>query len=1034
MSKRPPLGGETPETSGLHRHMEEATQYRSLAEGILALALSGTEEEIYGVLMGRAGKLFPNSHWAVGRLVQGSDGLPAFELQAWTPSTYEQLGELLPGLRLPIRDTSFSHKLYYEHRIVVAEDCQDNPDQFDPKAAAQFKLRSLIGVPLVQGTNLVGVLYSLAFLHEPPLSLTELQSSGLQNLCRVCALALDRQRTQSALERQLESASRLNERLKVFQSSLAEVAAHTDLERALHNLLDVLVEATGFGKWAIHTVSEDGANLHTLVQVGAPGLSFSASDPLPIGGPGAGIGGEAAARRELVVVEDLLLHASALTHREKIMALGARSAMSIPLLGRKGDLFGVLSGFGDSPGKPSADALFQLRFVADLATLAMERFKLWETLQLELSQRKESEALYRTLVEESLSGVYLIQDGVFHYANPAFCRIFGYTDAELKGMPVGNLVAPSDRETVLNNVRKRMSGQIQSIRYSFRALGKAGRELQVEVHGSTVHLGGRPAVLGVLIDITEQQKAEKALQASEARFRQLFDDSPVAILITDAEKGYVLANHAATRLLGRSADDILGCRPGVLSPPLQRDGEPSLEKARRLYHAAATEGPQSFEWVSLRPDGEEVESEATLARIDGEGRPLFQLILRDVTAERRGRHEREALEHQLYQSQKLESLGVMAGGVAHDFNNLLTSILGHADLVLTAPGFSPALSSHMGALRDAALRASELTHQLLAYSGKSVFELQRLNLSVLVEEASRLMDVSVPKSVSLNLDLGKDLPTIQGDPAQLRQVLLNLVINAAEAMGETEGTVRITTGRESLSADRLVDFQGSELNPGFHVMLRVADTGTGMDEVTLSRIFEPFFTTKFTGRGLGLPALLGIVRGHGGALRVESRPEEGSIFTVYFPEVEGAPKLAPSPSLVPENRSAKISGPTPGRILIVDDDSGVRAVARKSLELEGFEIVEAIDGPSALDQLRLRGDHIALVLLDATMPRMSGESTLREIQALHPHLPVLLSSGHEEQSILKRFPNMGQDHFLQKPYGPRELQKKVRDLLGLPQD
>ncbi|HET6330767.1 MAG TPA: PAS domain S-box protein [Holophagaceae bacterium] len=1015
MPERPTPG--TGDAPLLQRALEEAEQYQALAEGILALSLCRTEPEIFGVLMSRAEKLFPNTHWAVGKLSDAPDGKPEFELQAWTPSVHKQLGDVLKGLRLPIMATGFSHKLYFEHRIVVVEDCPSHPEQFDPVAARRFGLRSLMGVPLVQSGHLVGVLYGLAFLHEPPLVLSELQSSGLQNLCRVSALALDRQRTHAELERQLAAASRLNERMKVFQSTLAEVAGQPDLERALTNLLEVLAEATGYSKWAIHAVPADRAGLHVLAQVGAQGLACPAADPLSIGGPDAVMGG-------LVVVEDLRSDPSMRDRQEEVAVLGAKSAVSMPLQSRSGDLLGVLSGFGDKPGRPPEEVLAQLRSVADLATLAMERFRLWESLQTELSQRKESEALHRTLVEESLSGVYLIQDGVFQYANPAFCRVFGYTESEMKGMPVGSLVAPSDRETVLNNIRKRVSGQLQSIHYTFRAQRKDRREILVEVHGSTVQKDGRPAVLGVLMDVTEQQRAARAQEASEARYRQLFDDSPEAILLIDPEKGYILVNRAATKLLGRPADQIIGCAPGTLSPSLQRDGEPSQDRAKRVLAAAAGGEPQWFEWVNLRPDGSEVESEAHLVRMRDEGRTVFQLILRDVTAERRERRDREALERQLFQTQKLESLGVMAGGVAHDFNNLLTGILGHADLALGVAGDASALKRHLDALRSAALRASELTKQLLAYSGKGAFELRRVDLSALVEDTARLLEVSVPRAVSLRLDLGKGLPPIQGDPAQLRQVLMNLVINAAESMGGTEGTVRVTTALETLDTGALGSLQGATLAPGPHVILRVADTGCGMDEATLARIFEPFFTTKFTGRGLGLPALLGIVRGHGAGLRVKSEPENGTVFTVCFPAAQGEAEAIESPAAV-----NGVGTHGTGLVLVVDDDGGVRGVARQTLEMRGYRVLEAGDGSEALDHIRLRGSQIALVVLDATMPNMSGESTLREIRDLLPGLPVLLSSGYDEQATLQRFPDLGRDHFLPKPYGPRELLARVQALL-----
>ena len=1017
-----PLPGAAPgEAHLLQRALEEAEQYRALAEGILALTLCREEQEIFDALMSRAERILPKAHWAIGKLSDEKEGRQEFELQAWTPTMFERFGTMLQGLRLPIMATDFSRKIYFEHQIVLVEDCPNHPEQFDPLAAQRFNLRSILGVPLAQSGHLVGVLYCVAFLGEPILQASEFQRRGLQNLCRVAALALDRQRAQADLQRQLASASRLNERLKVLQSALSEVAGQTDLERALTSLLEVLAEATGYGEWAIHQPTADGAGLQTLVQVGARGLAFTAQDPLPIQGARAGLSGRAAATGHPVIVEDVLLDPFCQARLPEFRAMGVRSGLSLPLKARQGALFGVLTGFGAEAGRPSDEVVAQVGFFADLATLALERFHLMERLQEELAQRKESENLYRTLVEESLSGVYLIQDGAFQYANPAFCRIFGYTESEMKGMPVGSLVAPVDRETVLNNVRKRIGGQLQSIHYVFRALGKGGREIPVEVHGSSVQMHGRPAVLGVLLDVSERQRSARALEASEARFRQLFDDSPEAIFLIDPDKGYLLANHAATILLGRPAAQILGQRPGTLSPELQRDGESSLDRAQRVLKAAAAGEPQRFPWVSLRPDGAEVDSEAHLTLLRNEDRPLFQLILRDVTAERRATLEREALERQLFQSQKLESLGVMAGGVAHDFNNLLTGILGHADLALGGAEDPKALRRHLEALRSTALRASDLTRQLLAYSGKGVFEMRRVDLSALVEEAEPLLNAGVPKAVSVRLDLGRALPPIQGDPAQLRQVLMNLVINAAEAMGGSEGTVRVTTGLESpdLAAG---GFHGVPPEPGPRVILRVADTGSGMEEATLARVFEPFFTTKFTGRGLGLPALLGITRGHGAALRVKSAPGEGSVFTLYFPPFDGAPQ--------PERpRTAPEAVRGSGLVLVVDDDAGVRTVARHALEMRGYEVLEAEDGAAALDHLRLQGRRIGLVILDATMPNMSGESTLREFREMRPDLSVLLSSGYDEQAMRARFPGIGEDRFLPKPYGPLDLLAKVQALL-----
>lgn len=368
--------------------------------------------------------------------------------------------------------------------------------------------------------------------------------------------------------------------------------------------------------------------------------------------------------------------------------------------------------------------------------------------------------------------------------------------------------------------------------------------------------------------------------------------------------------------------------------------------------------------------------------------------------------EQQQYEEQLRQTQKLESLGVLAGGVAHDFNNLLTGVLGNASLALqTLTPHHPAV----GMLQDvvgAAQRAADLTRQLLAYAGKGRFIVCPVDISKLVVEISNLIQTSIPKNVQLRLELADNLPAIQADTAQLQQLVMNLVINGAEAVAAgSHGTVLVTTYLQDA-----------------HVVLEVSDTGCGMDEATRTRIFDPFFTTKFTGRGLGLAAVQGIVRGHRGALKVDSAPGKGSTFQVFFP-------ISAQEEHISEKVDSRVQKDVGGTVLVVDDEQIVRRTAKNMLELYGYTVILAENGQEALDIFRVVGDRVSIVLLDMTMPRLSGEETLRLLLGIRPNLKVILCSGYTEAEAIERFAGKGLAGFMQKPYSAEQLTAKIRSVL-----
>ena len=392
----------------------------------------------------------------------------------------------------------------------------------------------------------------------------------------------------------------------------------------------------------------------------------------------------------------------------------------------------------------------------------------------------------------------------------------------------------------------------------------------------------------------------------------------------------------------------------------------------------------------------------------------------DITQRRQQEEHRKEFEHRIQQTQRIESLGILAGGIAHDFNNILMGIMGHADLAQEEMSpLSPARES-LCEIVAASKRAAELCGQMLAYAGKGRVEQRDFSLRDLIEETLKMLKTCITKKAILNLNLEKELPCIHGDPPQIRQILMNLVINASDAIGERSGTVTISTGATECSEEYLANgYIVAPGAPGIYVYVEVSDTGCGMDKKTVERIFEPFYTTKFTGRGLGLSAVMGIVNAHKGALRVYSEPGKGTSFKVLFPAVEASG----------EGDRADVAGSAwrgSGTVLLTDDEETVRTISSMQLRRLGFEVLTAQDGRQAVDLYRKRSGEIALVLLDLTMPHMDGEEAYRELRQINPDVRVILASGYSESDIASRFAGKGLAGCLQKPY----TLAKLRSLLS----
>ena len=601
-------------------------------------------------------------------------------------------------------------------------------------------------------------------------------------------------------------------------------------------------------------------------------------------------------------------------------------------------------------------------------------------------------------------------------------RIFGYTAKEVLGQTTEFLFDPGE----------------QQLRHQLRQRILAGESIEdmertwKRKDGSTVTLSSAyfplrdpdGAIVGigsVTRDITERARADQALKQSEARLAQLLDAVSAAVWVSDGDTT-LFVNAEMERLTGYPRNQLL--KPGFIAsliapeelPPISKHEERSNSgeepTPRRTIHLTTASGQIRHLRVATSP-------------FSFDGRPATIHSALDTTDLVRAEEERRRLDLQVQQTQKLESLGVLAGGIAHDFNNLLVAILGNAGLALMElPPESTARRTVLD-IETAALRAAELTGQMLAYSGKGRFVIERLDLSRIVEEMAHLLEVSVTKRAALEYRFAPDLPAIEGDATQIRQVIMNLITNASDAIGDHPGVISVSTGLVHADAAYLSSASmNDDLPEGDYVYLRVADTGIGMDPATAARIFDPFFTTKFTGRGLGLAAVLGIVRSHRGAIKLSTKPGGGTTFEVLFPTAG-----PPAPVAPPATQSTPAS--PGGTILVVDDDETVRNVAQRILQQSGYTVLTAADGHEAIQTYRQQPG-IHLVVLDMTMPHMDGEETFRELRRFDPNVRVVLTSGYSEQDATERFAGKGLAGFIQKPYRPSDILHKIRAALAPP--
>lgn len=618
---------------------------------------------------------------------------------------------------------------------------------------------------------------------------------------------------------------------------------------------------------------------------------------------------------------------------------------------------------------------------------------------------REREELFRQVFERGPLGI-VVSSPDWHIlrANERFCQLVGYSESELAGLRIEDLTHPDDREPV-----RRTPSAPPLAPQAARSTGPTERPTSAAGEVSAgAEAAEPPGGSGTGGAATGGGTAQPAASTGTGGVGEGEGTAEPAV---DA---------GGQQGLGTSMDSSPGARTGQKRAPDMED------RAAGASETGRPPGHEPIEVRLVRRDGHAIWVQLTRALVtgdDGEVRYVLTMV-EDIDGRKRAAAERRAMEERFREMQKLESLGVLAGGVAHDFNNLLVPILGNAELALQELPPASAVHGYVREIVAAAERAAQLARQMLAYSGRGRFVSEATDLSLLIEDMADLLRASVARGLALELDLAPDLPPVDADASQLRQLVLNLVLNASEAAGSAEGRIVVRTGRRHVTRDFLESAHlAADLPEGDYVFLEVRDTGVGMADSVRARMFDPFFTTKSPGRGLGLPATLGVVRAHHGAIRIESELGRGTTVTVILPPAR--PEEQGSVARHGEE-TATARGTT---VLIVEDDAAVRALAARTLERGGFTVLTAANGAEAVDLMRQRWREVGCVLLDMMTPRLRGLDACRAIKALAPRVRIVAMSGFAASELSAELGPLVAG-VLQKPFTPAMLRDAVSAALA----
>jgi PAS domain S-box-containing protein len=646
--------------------------------------------------------------------------------------------------------------------------------------------------------------------------------------------------------------------------------------------------------------------------------------------------------------------------------------------------------------------------------------------EIELAQREKalanSERFLKAIINTEPECIKLLDsDCNVLMMNPAGLEMIEADSFEqVKGQCVCPLITDPYRNDFFALTKQVFQGIPATL--EFETIGLKGRHVWLETHAVPFRNehGEIVSLLGITRDVTERKKGEKALQENKDLLAEIIELSPISMAIVSMDGTIEQINRRAIETFGYPHDDIPNMerwwiqaypdesyRAEVIAQWMGLVGKALAEKSeieRREYRVTCKDGTVRTTLIFGIPVSDKI-----------------FVMFDDITERKRAEEDRLVLERQLLQAQKMESLGVLAGGIAHDFNNILTAIVGNTELALMRLNPESPVLDNLKRIEKSAVRATDLAKQMLAYSGKGKFVIEPIDINRLVQEMGHMLDVSISKKAVLRYNLTEPLPTVEVDATQIRQVVMNLVINASEAIGESNGYIAITTGCIDCDKNYLKDIVlDKSIKAGRYVYLEIADSGCGMDQETLAKVFDPFFTTKFTGRGLGMAAVQGIVRGHKGFINVNSEPDKGTTIRMFLPASDKVVENADDQTHQEDWRGE-------GTVLLVDDEETVRNIGKDMLEILGFTVITAKEGNEAIEVFMANPD-IAFVILDLTMPQMDGEECFRELKQLKSDLKVVISSGFSEQEVSQKFAGRGIAGFIQKPYKLSVLKEAIQKI------
>lgn len=605
--------------------------------------------------------------------------------------------------------------------------------------------------------------------------------------------------------------------------------------------------------------------------------------------------------------------------------------------------------------------------------------------------------------------VYDLETLAFLAVNDAAVRLYGYSSAEFARMTIRDIRPKDEVPRLLENIFTETDATLTSRGWKHQK--KDGSIIDVEISSHTLKFAGRPARLVLVTDVTEQVRAREAMQRSEARYRSLVEGAPYGIFRATTEGMLLAVNPALVAMLGfQSRSDLLGTN-------FPQQVRLTTEAWQQLIEQARPTGKmQGIEVCWKRRDETPIEVRLSIRAVYDEVEKVncSEFVAEDITQQKR-------LERQFLQSQKMEAVGRLAGGVAHDFNNLLGVILGYGDLLQATIPAEGEPKRYLEQINQAAKRAAALTHQLLAFSRQQILEPRILNLNGIIQELEPMLQRLIGEDVRVITSLDSDLASIKVDPGQVAQVIMNLAVNSRDAM-PNGGTLTLET--QNIHLDERYSGRHANVPPGDYVMLAVSDTGCGMSAETQARLFEPFFTTKEKGKGtgLGLATVYGIVQQSGAHIWVYSELNQGTTFKIYLPALD-------VPADVIQRRAPVGSRGGTETILIAEDETALRALARTVLEGKGYRVVEAANGEEALQLMEESKQHVDLVLTDLVMPELSGPELVCRVKELYPSVKALFISGYTDDAVLNGRVLDPQQAFLQKPFVPGELVRKVREVL-----